>query len=215
MDIDFFQKLFQSIFYVIGAIVAVLTYVKAKNGLLNTVNTEYHKKVIERLAALGDELYKEFDAESDDFWANDESVKEVLNRIHERVLPNKERIISDQLEIPGIPISKRESKIYNLANKYKSDPFLPPQIRDKVVDLFEARANAMTSAFHDALEEYKSGLTAGRYWDTLDSNHGWVHNKINRRLYEMGCGVSQVEESVHEIRIEMQKYFERFNPIGK
>lgn len=215
MDIDTFQKLSQSTFYVVGALIAVLTYVKAKNGLLNTVNTEYHKKVIERLASLGEELYKEFDEDSDDFWVKDESAKEVLDRLHEDILPNKDRIISENIIIPGIPVSKREAKINSLMKKYKSDPFIPPKIRDKVVDLFDARASAMSESFHSAIEYYKNGLTAGKYWDSLDTNHHWIHNKINSQLYEMGCGISQVEEAVHEIRIEIQKYFERFNPINK
>jgi len=53
-------KLIQMGFYAVASTIAILTYLKAKNGLLNTVNTEYHKKVIDRLVALSDEVFKEF-----------------------------------------------------------------------------------------------------------------------------------------------------------
>ena len=44
---DIAVKIFQSLFYIIASTVAILTYLKAKDGLLNSVNTEYQKKVME------------------------------------------------------------------------------------------------------------------------------------------------------------------------
>jgi len=49
MYLQTITQLAQIAFYIVGGTVAVLTYIKAKNGLLNTVNTENHKKVIEKL----------------------------------------------------------------------------------------------------------------------------------------------------------------------
>ncbi len=50
MTLDDGLKVTQIAFYVAAGVVAILTYLKAKRGLLNTVNTEYQKKVvIERL----------------------------------------------------------------------------------------------------------------------------------------------------------------------
>ena len=44
--IDQILKVTQVLFFGIAGTVAILTYRKAKDGLLNTVNTEYQKKVI-------------------------------------------------------------------------------------------------------------------------------------------------------------------------
>ncbi|MDO8329021.1 MAG: hypothetical protein Q7T36_00950 [Fluviicoccus sp.] len=214
MNIDGFLKIFQSVFYITASIVAVLTYVKAKNGLLNTVNTEYHKKVIERLSQLSDELYKEFDSEADDFWVNEDPIKEILEILHIKIAPNKEKIISSGILKTGIPVSKKESYLQNAADKYKSDPFIPESVRLKVVDLLEARSLAFHNATTDAIGYYTDGLSKGKFWDTLETNHHWLHNRVLNRLYEMGCGVSQVNEEVHEIRLEIQKYFSKFNPTS-
>jgi len=40
-----------------------------------------------------------------------------------------------------------------------------------------------------------------------------LHNIINKRLYDEGCGISQVEDEVHKIRFFIQSYFEKYNPI--
>lgn len=55
----------QIAFYVVGAIVAIPTYRAARRGLLNTVNTEYQKRVMDRLHRLSEDLYSEFDESSD------------------------------------------------------------------------------------------------------------------------------------------------------
>jgi len=44
--IDQILKVTQILFFGIAGTVAILTYRKAKDGLLNTVNTEYQKKAI-------------------------------------------------------------------------------------------------------------------------------------------------------------------------
>ena len=54
--LDPLLKATQILFYVVAGTVAVLTYRKAKDTLLNTVNTEYQKKVIGRLEELAKEL---------------------------------------------------------------------------------------------------------------------------------------------------------------
>lgn len=41
---DLIESIFRTIFYVIASIIAILTFIKAKNGLLNSVNTECQKK---------------------------------------------------------------------------------------------------------------------------------------------------------------------------
>lgn len=214
MDIDAIAKIAQTTFYVVGGTVAVLTYLKAKNGLLNTINTEYHKKVIERLAAVSEELYKEFDYFSDKHWIKDESVKEVLDCIHKELVPHKENVIAEGIKDPPIPISKRETELGNLLDKYRSDPFLPEEIRDRVVKLLQKRCDAMSDAFMETFENYQLELGKGKHWETLDTNVHWLHNQIVDSMSKRGAGISDVEREVHEIRLAIQKYFKRFNPLS-
>lgn len=214
MDIDFISKLAQTAFYIVGGGVAVLTYLKAKNGLLNTINTEYHKKVIERLSALSEELYKEFDYFSDKHWIKDDSVKEVLDLVHNELVPHKASVIMEGIKDPPIPISTKETELGNLLDKYRSDPFLPEEIRSRVVSLLQKRFDAMSDAFTETFETYQIELGQGKHWGTLDSNVHWLHNRIIDRMNECGAGISDVEREVHEIRLAIQTYFKRFNPLA-
>ena len=75
---DLTLKFFQIIFYITASVITVLTFIKAKNGLLNSVNTEYQKRVMDRLASLSNELYDEFDPDSESYWAKNDWVKEVV-----------------------------------------------------------------------------------------------------------------------------------------
>ena len=49
--------------------------------------------------------------------------------------------------------------------------------------------------------------------DQLDENACWLHNKVNDLCYERGCGISQIEDEVHRLRLFIQQYLESFNPF--
>ena len=69
-------------FYFVGTIITIATFWKAKNGLLNTVNTEYQKRVMDRLKEISDRLYAEFDPDSRDYWARGSVINSELRRIN-------------------------------------------------------------------------------------------------------------------------------------
>lgn len=213
MSIDDWQKIAQIAFYVTGGLVAVLTYIKAKNGLLNSVNTEYKKRVMDRLAEVSSDLLSEYDPESPKHWTRVDSVKEVLGRLHERCRDHKDEIIKSGGFFPGIPISTRERELYRAAQIIRSDPFIPRILRTKILDFFEGRAEVMSTVYVEAIEQYQNDLKSGKYWDSLDTNHYWLHNKILEKMNDRGCGISQIEEEVHRLRNSIQDYFEQFDPI--
>jgi hypothetical protein len=207
-------QLAQIIFYIAIGFVAVLTYLKAKNGLLNTINTEYHKKVIERLYQVNDDFYAEFDRSSDRAWFKEDSTRELIERINELARDVKHELLTEgPSALPGIPVTKKESELRNLADKYRSDPFLPKLLREEIVQLLDGRWEALHEASVEAAEFYKLELSQHRRWDTLDTNHHWIHNRINDSLYSSGWGISQVEEKTNLLRLHIQEYFESFNPI--
>ncbi len=182
MTLDDGLKVTQIAFYVAAGVVAILTYLKAKRGLLNTVNTEYQKKVIERLGSIADELLEEFDPASERYWAKQNPVDEVVSQIHEEIRDHKATIIAAGELRGGSPCSKQEMHLSRVLERLKSDPFLPSEIRTKIVDLVETRFEVMLSAFHEELEASTAALAKGKHWDTLDSNSGWIHNRINDKL---------------------------------
>ncbi len=210
-----FLVLSQIAFYLIAGTVAILTYIKAKNGLLNAVNTEYKKRVFDRLAEISKELLSEYDPESPKFWTKADSVKEVLSILHSHILPDKDRILKTGKIFPGIPVSSKESELNRMAAVVRSDPFIPKHIRDKLVDFYEARANVMTEVFFNKVTEYTNQLSKGERWDTLETNHNWLHNEIMDDLRNRGCGISELENEVHDLRDMIQNYFESFDPLKK
>jgi hypothetical protein len=215
MELDTLFKSVQAGFYLVAGFVAVLTYLSAKNGLLNTVNTEYHKRVIDGLSSLSEELYNEFDMSTSQFWGKDKSTKELVDRINEQARLYRHELLTrpDGPHPIGVPVTKIEQRLISLLNKYKSDPFLPDPIRSAVVSLLEGRLNAIQDAHQEAAEYYIKTLSEGKQWDNLNENHGWLHNRINAQLYSSGFGISQVEERVHDIRLKIKRYFGSFNPL--
>lgn len=213
IDLESCLKLAQIAFYVTAGTVAVLTYVKAKNGLLNTINTEYHKKIIERLNALSEELYEEFDLLSEKHWARDRSADELVKRINEQVAGHKKRFMEEKdfLAI-GIPVVESTVRLQNLAQKYSSDPFIPEPIRTSVVSLFEGRWKAQEAAHFAAAEQYAKYLHDGLGWDSMEENSGWVHNVIVDYVRKSGWGITDVETKVNSIRLQIEHYFQSFNP---
>lgn len=213
MELDSVTKVAQILFYGGGLLIGMLTYRRAKSTILNTVNTEYHKKVIERLADLSEELYREFDFSSDEVWHRQDDVGHVVERLHEEIAGQKENIVASGEVDSGVPMSPKQMQLMNLTKKYKSDPFLPEAIRNKVVGLLERRSNAMFSAYMTVMNQYMSGLAKGRYWDTLDTNKHWLHNQVMDHLRKDGVSITDIEEAVHDIRLEIQRYFKQFSPM--
>lgn len=213
MELDDYLKISQIGFYITAGTVAVLTYIKAKNGLLNAVNTEYKKRVMDRLDEISRDLLSEYDPDSPNYWLRQDSVGEVLRILHKDIAQLKDRLTSGEEYHVPIPVSNKESSLYRQSTLTKSDPFIPRSIRDRIVDFFENRADVMSDTYIEEIKEYVERLKEGKGWDTLETNHHVVHNKIIQRLLERGCGIDSIEKEVHDIRISIQEYFEKFDPI--
>jgi hypothetical protein len=213
MSIDDYSKIAQIVFYSIVATVAILTYLKAKSTLLNSVNTEYHKHVINSLIDASNSLFSEFEEESENHWLKGYKLKDIIQEINEEFLEGKDEILKTGEFHGGVMVTPLQKRLSSLIRGYKSDPFLPEEIRTEILDLLENRYTVDHSISFKEITEYRASLAKGKYLDTLDMNHVFIHNQINSQLYEMGCGISQVEESVHEIRMSIKYYLEKFNPL--
>jgi hypothetical protein len=139
MNIDETLKIVQIGFYMAIACIAILTYLKAKNTLLNSVNTEYHKHVINSLIKASDALFSEFDDQSENHWLKNSQTDVIVEEINKEFIEHKESILESGEFSGGVRISSLQKRLMTLIREYKSDPFLPEEIRTKIIDLLQNR----------------------------------------------------------------------------
>jgi hypothetical protein len=155
-------KFIQIGFYAVGSVTAVLTYRAAKRGLLNSVNTEYQKRVMDRLQKLSDDLYCEFDESSESFWANMQPVKEAIIYVNQQFKTNKKALLSSGTFRPNMVDMTDIKRVRHLLRPVISDPFIPDYVRGAVVDLLETRIEVLHNTYRTAINEYAHALATGR-----------------------------------------------------
>jgi hypothetical protein len=202
-------------FYITAGTLAILTYISAKRGLLNTVNTEYHERAMDKLQEISEFLISEFDMSSENYWVKDKDLSEILEEINENFEKNKEEILKTGEYFPGIPINPRYERLSNWIERIKSDPFVPKKVREAIVLHLDKRANTLIKIHLEEIRKYCEDLAKGKYSNDFKINTAIVHNIINNRLYKEDCGISQIQTQVHDVRNFIQIYLESFNPFNK
>lgn len=213
ITLDAALKAIQIAFYITGSVVAVLTYRAAKRGLLNTVNTEYQKRVMDRLQRLSEDLYSEFDPSSPKHWSKMRPVHDAIERINEVFFRWKDDILAVKAYHYGTPYPADVKRLNELLHPLLSDPFIPANIREVVVDLVENRLQVMSGIYSREFELYAGRLAKGKQMPLTELDDvNKIHNRIVEQLCRQGCGVTQIETEVHRIRGLIQDHFEAFNP---
>jgi hypothetical protein len=206
-------KLVQIGFYIVGAIVAILTYRAARRGLLNTVNTEYQKRVMDRLQKLSEDLYSEFDPSSETYWPKLRAVHDGIDDINDVFERNRDEILAARKYYYGIPYTKDVQRLTRLLDPVISDPFVPDDIREAVVDLLENRIRVLSGLYAEQFEKYSNNLAKGKHEPLTELDDiNRIHNKIVEQQNLRVCGIGQIEDAVHEIRALIQDHFDSFNP---
>jgi uncharacterized protein (UPF0147 family) len=208
-------KIDQIIFYLAATVLAILTYISAKKGLLNTVNTEYQKKVMDKLQNLSDELFSEFDSSSPNYWAGKEYVQDALVEIHKQmeVFKNQSNV---KVPIEFAPVTPDVQRIKTILERNKTDPFVPKHIRNMIIRHLENRLKTMEDIYIKEFMRYSKELSTKEdpsMPDNIRNIAAVVHNKINDELNKNGVGIGQIEHQIHFIREEIQKYYESYNPL--
>ncbi|GBQ42114.1 hypothetical protein CFR79_14580 [Komagataeibacter saccharivorans] len=218
IKLDDTLKAVQIAFYVVGTSVAVLTYRAARRGLLNTVATEYQKRVMDRLQQLSEDLFSEFDDASLTHWSRTNPVHDTIKEINEIFIDDdlvdlKEEIFAARRYDYGIPILPNVLRLMHMLKPITSDPFIPRNIKAAVVDLIENRINVMQSIYNTEFERYTDRLAKRKQkpLTKLDDINKF-HNRIIDQLNQQGCGIRSIEVDTHNIRAMIQDYFESFNP---
>ncbi len=215
VSLDGLVKIIQILFYLAGGTVAVLTFRSARRGLLNSVNTEYQKRVMDRLRELADELSAEFDSHSPTYWVRQRTVEIVVGDINKVFAANRKQILARGAFSTGLRQTEEMIRIMELLRRIKIDPFIPRQIRDVVAELLDKRIRTISAIHLDEFTQYCASLARGRHIsaDELEGNYAWVSNRINDRLYKEGVGISQIEDAVSKVQLAIQEYLESFDPL--
>jgi hypothetical protein len=210
-------KLVQIAFFTVGGILAILTYLAAKKAWLTPTNTEYQKKVLERLAKLSEDLYAEFDPSSDTHWAKEGVVRAAIAHMNWGFIRSREYILETKKWPFGTPVASNVERLGKLLHPVCSDPFIPENIREAVIDLLESRIQVLGQICFKEFEKYANNLAKGKQQplleDDLDGLNA-IHNRCVDAMNLQGCGITSIENAVHDIRGLIQTYFDQFNPHG-
>jgi hypothetical protein len=208
-------KVVQICFYALGMTLAILTYRAAVRGWLTPTNTEYQKRVMDRLAKLSEDLYSEFDESSDHYWPNLRPVHAAIEEMNQTFKRNKDEVLAARTWYYGTPTPKDIHRLHRLLRPILSDPFIPENIRAAVVDLLESRLEVLQEVYVKEFERYSDNLAKGKHpplTDLDDVNR--IHNRVVDQLNKQGCGIRSIENAIHDVRGLIQDYFDSFNPHG-
>jgi len=215
LSLESAQKMAQILFYFVVATIAVFTFLKAKNGLLNSVNTEYQKKVIERLLELSIDFREHFDTKSPHYWANDRSITRLVDDVNNAFLDGP--YLEYDEEYPyGYSRTAMSERIQYLLGKVKADPLIPSQIRNGIFETLDHITFVREAVHHAAVDEYYEHIKQGGELyktDGTDFEYQKFHNKIIQRLADNECGISEMEHRIIYINEIIQVYLESFDPV--
>lgn len=217
MSLDDILKMTQVLFYLAVGSTAVLTYRSAKRGLLNAVNTEYQKRVMDRLAEISDDLVDHLDYDSSNHFIHTVPCSEVFDELIEKWKPYKSEII----EHGGIPdvinteLSPPRNVIdlFKTAERIRSDPFVPEVLRSILSNFYLDKVKILASVFGEVFDEVQVKLLQEKNWEDLESLKNQAYVDIIGRLFSEGHFNSAFEEKVHDLRNRIQNYMKQFDSI--
>ena len=213
--LDTILKAVQIAFYVIGATVAILTYRTAKRGLLNAVNTEYQKRVMDRLHKLSEDLHAEFDNPSEYFTKLQNFVTRAIENVNENFSNDKAQILEWGEYLEGLREPPEFRKLQAMLDALISDPFVPPKVRAAVVDLLARRLRVGWDTLLSEIETYGNQLARQEIEPATTPNSNvrmMISGRVFNQMVKAGCGAEDIQMAIHRIRELIQQYFESFNP---
>ena len=208
-------QIVQIVFYVTTTIVGILAYIAAKNVLLNQVYNEYHKKVIDNLSSVSENLVKEFDLISPESWDNVDEKGKFIEQLMIVVRDMEEGGLDPEtFKHLGAPITDGQFRMRALKERYKHDPFIPDSLRNAIVSYYERRLDGETKAhmafvadYGEKMYNYKIGKT------TKYPKIG--PNDLQDQYIKFNVNISISEEMANNVRQEILEYFNSLNVIGR
>jgi hypothetical protein len=172
---------------------------------------------MDRLAKLSEDLYGEFDPSSEKHWANGKPVREAIAHINWAFVRSRDYVLAEGQYPFGIPVASDVQRLQALLHPVRSDPFIPENIREAVLDLVESRVMVLGQIYYKEFEKYAKNLAKGKAEPLLEEDLDGlnaIHNRCVDAMNNQGCGIAQIEAAVHDVRGLIQDYFDAFNPHG-
>lgn len=194
----------QIAFYIVAMIVAVATYRAAKQGWLSPINTEYHKRTMDRIQDILGRLFEEFDYHSEKFMQRVKAQSIDALRT-EPLLPFGTR-----------PFTEHEMYLRKLESECNSDPFLPESIRGWLLDYVRYNRGAYVKAYDDAFEKCGFGvidISVPKPSDQEQTSRAYF--VIQEALEQQHASSEQRLEALTKVRTQIQHYFAKFDPSTK
>ncbi len=211
---DITSKFAQISFFAVTGVLAVRTYLSARRGLLNSVNTEYYKKVIATLDEIMRELRSEFDPEDPNYWKKAKSVEYFARESVNKAESYKLQLLSHPVGSQTIPFAEcyDEKRILRLIVLYKNDPFIPNEIRSYLLKMLDDRRLGITRTNLNAIRRFHSFVKENKGDVHFRSIDYQLAQSILTEMTEQGCNYNQIEQKVDEFRSQVQGFFSRFDP---
>lgn len=198
----------QIMFYFSAIVVTWLTYATARRGLLSPVNTEYQKRVIDRLASVSDELNAEFAAGAKNFYRFHDELITMSELIAQKVDSHRDQMF------PPRDLTSLETRLRELVQQWRNDPFLPESIRAELVAFVTDRSQVVEESIMTISNEYWAQLKRGEQPSSpAGGPSSWaLYYKVLRLLESRGFGQVAVADRLDELRLGIQRYLQRYDP---
>ena len=108
----------------------------------------------------------------------------------------------------------KATELTRFVDEVRSEPFLPEEIRDLVIKHLDNRLSALHTAWSEVIASYRNLALKDPYQFNKDAKFA-AHNAYNSKMYSMNAGIGQVMKQVHEIRLRIQQYLRKFDPVGE
>lgn len=168
---------------------------------------------MDRLHKFSEGLYSEFDLSSPTHWSTVRPVHTAIEHINEGFENHKDEILAARKYYYGTPATADVRRLHDLLDPVVSDPFIPENTRTAVVDLLRNRLHVLHGIYIREFEKYVDNRAKGRQVPLAELDDvNKLHNRIVEQMNKQGCGITQIDGEVHEIRGLIQDYFDSFNP---
>ena len=210
---ELLKNVAQILFWVLTSVLASLAYFNAKKTLLSPVNTEYQKRIFDKLEILSKKLFSELKIGDDNYWLYQRPMKEVFTEICNEYKNNKESVHEFGLEISCSSVGKNYIYFQKLADEIRYELFLPDALKEPLISYLEQRAEAEIFSTAFAVDSYINMINENKNYEEIDEEKFMeIENFYIDGMSESGFDNEAITTKNKEIMDKIINYVQSFNP---
>lgn len=211
--IELIKSISQIIFYVVTMIVAIFTYINARKSILSPVNTEYQKRIFDRLSEITNFICSEFQFGKSEYHLYQLPMEETLKEIvGEYELVKSSIADKGSFDITDFPASKEWIKFSKKYDEVQFDPYIPEKLKEPILKYLSKRADAANIAHCQAVKNFIDYANEHGCSNVINIDNDEIHNYYLVAMEQQNCDVDSLEIEVDKIKENFQKYMESFQP---